>query len=102
MGTIKSPRGPVPGISRDHHVILGERLANLPPALAEKISKEKQETFKRRLRGDMPGVQDKLNSRFCGYCGFLEQMKPNHKFRLCGKCKSVYYCSEECQKLGWK
>jgi MYND finger len=34
----------------------------------------------------------------CGQCGSVEN---NNKFKKCGKCKNVRYCSKECQIKDW-
>lgn len=37
------------------------------------------------------------NMRMCKQC-----RKAGIKFRCCGRCKRVYYCSTECQEIHWK
>ena len=38
--------------------------------------------------------------RACSLCGAQEPFP--HKFRRCGRCKSVRYCGEACQRRAWK
>jgi len=38
-----------------------------------------------------------MNIDFCFYCKETQ----TKKMRKCGNCKSVYYCSRECQKKDW-
>jgi hypothetical protein len=40
-----------------------------------------------------------LTKIHCRYCKVREKEK---RFKKCGKCKVIYYCSVECQKLDWK
>lgn len=41
------------------------------------------------------------DSRFCGGCGKTQAMLKT-KFKVCGRCKKMVYCSEVCQKKVWK
>lgn len=36
----------------------------------------------------------------CGSCGTVEE--PGVKLNLCARCKTVHYCSRECQAADWK
>lgn len=36
----------------------------------------------------------------CGHCQTAEA--PPFKFKACGRCRTIHYCSLECQKLSWK
>ena len=45
--------------------------------------------------------KEKSLPKACAFCGLSEKVK-GHKFLVCGGCKSVSYCSMECQKEDWK
>ena len=52
------------------------------------------------LNSTMPDFSTKnkvLNWHSCRVCG--ESLRP---LKLCSMCKSVHYCSRECQKLDWR
>ncbi len=36
----------------------------------------------------------------CGRCRIPQ--RSNDKYKKCGKCKEVYYCSKRCQKEHWE
>ena len=38
--------------------------------------------------------------KICAACGSFEGITLKHK--VCSNCKSVYYCSQECQRVHWK
>ena len=51
------------------------------------------------------GFSENLGSRRCGACGDA-QLKAypdprGKRFRLCNRCKMIYYCSEACQREHW-
>lgn len=39
--------------------------------------------------------------RTCDQCHISEQQTPTGKLLTCGKCRSVKYCSSDCQKTAW-
>jgi hypothetical protein len=38
----------------------------------------------------------------CRPCGKNPTQNPEIKFKRCGTCQTVYYCSRECQRNDWK
>lgn len=51
-------------------------------------------------------AHDEKRTRSCSFCGRLQSTQHQSTaeepaFKLCGKCKSVYYCSTECQRKDW-
>ena len=57
-------------------------------------NKEEEEKYRDVIRAQ-PRPQAKL--RVCNYC-----LNHSNHSKLCSNCRSVYYCSKECQKEHWK
>ena len=69
-----------------------------------------------RLFGELPnGLKNKINRTAtrkvikgrpsCACCSFQEDKNVFEKLvqlKKCSRCKKVYYCGRECQKLHWK
>jgi len=45
------------------------------------------------------GEELKIRRRLCDVCSIQEEI--SGKFPVCGACKSVVYCSDQCQKTAW-
>ena len=63
-------------------------------------------TLVEMMRGKVPGMAEILKKgrgvRKEGNCGNCGRAPSEKKFATCAKCKSVRYCSQECQKVDWK
>ena len=44
-------------------------------------------------------TEKSTSSLCCKYCGVI---KDNHDLFSCSRCKTILYCSGECQKMDWK
>jgi len=58
--------------------------------------------FTNRGYGLVEGVVNIISSRYrlpfaCSFCGILSL----ERFRKCGRCRSAFYCSKECQQCHW-
>ncbi|KXS12760.1 hypothetical protein M427DRAFT_157139 [Gonapodya prolifera JEL478] len=41
-----------------------------------------------------------LRNGMCGFCGAVPEDK--NKLKTCARCKSIFYCDQECQRSHWK
>ena len=51
-----------------------------------------------------PGFGHKMTSEITTpiICGGCKNMEKDVQYKVCNRCKSVYYCSRKCQKKHWK
>ncbi|KAI0062402.1 hypothetical protein BV25DRAFT_625159 [Artomyces pyxidatus] len=57
-----------------------------------------EEVWSRLMRTGSPVANPGTDYRLsCAYC----RKEETTKLRRCSRCKSVYYCDENCQKMGW-
>ena len=61
-----------------------------------KVSKVKSTCVNNHNNSD----KEKLERKHCYVC--LCKKRKHERFRVCGGCQSVYYCSRSCQLKGWK
>lgn len=40
------------------------------------------------------------HDKCCAYCGVTKE-EANHRMKICSRCRSTYYCSEDCQSEDW-
>jgi len=47
------------------------------------------------------GGEKQLQMMRCAHCGRFNDALKGERFKLCGRCKALPYCSAECQKQDW-
>ena len=63
-------------------------------------SLSKSEAF--RLHAKVAAKVEELGVKMCSKCGKVDMNEPELDFRYCGNCRTVCYCSKECQLAHWE
>lgn len=77
--------------------VLKESFKQLSPLLPEKDKSNPIESIK-----DSKIISKNFYFRKCGYFNCPNKETEENKFKVCGKCKKVPYCSRLCQQKHWK
>ncbi|KAI5827868.1 hypothetical protein K523DRAFT_321819 [Schizophyllum commune Tattone D] len=118
LDNMKQPAGDyrTPGQPSIFQVTREKFIPTLLPSELEKIDNTvARGNYSTKRKDDKPSVRDQVlgtkddrpevskawleaNARQCAYC---EAPKEAKHLMLCSKCKLVYYCGRECQRMAW-
>ncbi len=73
-----------------------------PQTHAAVWAKKQNSSSAKRLQKTFPNLERKFEPYICQVCDKdVVECKWQEKFHKCSRCKSVHYCSKECQKGDW-